>query len=306
MKLSEPITELAKALSLAQGEFTAAERAHLAKVQSKKGEGSSYSYNYADLQAYLDVVREPLSKNGLSFVQLPTVNGDLVSVVTILMHASGQLIESDALSLTADHDPDKRPTPQAVGSAITYARRYSLSAITGMASESDDDGAAASGLRADTAKREPLPDCPKCKNNKSVIVGKPEYGGGFVCYDKKGGCGAKWQAGDEERPMRDKPANGSAPSKAAEVAAQHGLKTGDQIEQPPKSCYVIALKKIKDAKTPDNIRFLEDWSMKQHKAGHISEGDMLDLSAKFADREDEINAKAHIAEAQAKKQTADV
>lgn len=197
MKRSESIKELAAALAKAQTQFESAERDHTAKVETRTG--GSYSFDYADLAAYLSVCRKPLGDNGLSYLQEPIVRDRSVSVTTLLMHASGEWIESEPLTLDLlGQGTPPVVTPQVVGSAITYARRYSLSALTGMASEADDDGNLASGNRADTAKREPreaLPECPVCKSNKSTIVGKPEFGGGFVCYGKKnGGCGYKWHA----------------------------------------------------------------------------------------------------------------
>ncbi len=245
MKTSPEINELAGALAKAQAALEAAGRDHKAKVETKSG--GTYEFNYADFAAYLDVCRKPLGDNGLSFVQEAVhVTGE-VSVVTRLMHTTGQWIETEALKLTLIADSRGAITAQIVGSGITYAKRYSLSSLIGLASESDDDGNAASGNSAETGRREGLPDCPACKTNKHVIIGKAEYGGGFVCFGKKGGCGAKWQAGDESRPMRgdgfsphsderneagDLPAktNGTK-SKAADVANQHNLKTGADIEK---------------------------------------------------------------------------
>lgn len=218
MKCSEHINDLATALAKAQGEFTAAERDHMAKVVSKKGEGSSYSYAYADLQAYLEVCRKPLADNGLAFIQNVGVDGQKATVSTFLTHASGQFIESDPLTLTASDS-----MPQSIGSAITYARRYSLSAVLGMASEADDDANGAQGNHASTGQRENnLPVCPQCQTNKSVIVGKAEYGGGFVCFAKKGGCGTKWQA-DGEIPD-DSPAG-----KTKQLASEHQAETGEEL-----------------------------------------------------------------------------
>lgn len=225
MKPSPQIDQLAAALSSAQGMFTAAEREHVANVVSKKGEGSSYKYNYADLAAYLDVCREPLSKNGLSFVQSVSVEDSKATITTLLLHASGQSIEFDPLTLVADN-----LMPQSIGSAITYARRYAISAAIGMASEADDDGNAAQGNQAETGRRPELPACPKCASNKSVIVGKPEYGGGFVCYGKKGGCGHKWQAAESppaEEPFGAPPSDAKA--KADAIAKEHGMTTADQL-----------------------------------------------------------------------------
>lgn len=214
MKISDKgIGDLATALAKAQGEFTAAERDHIAKVMSKKGAESSYSYAYADLQAYLEVCRKPLADNGLSFIQNVGVDGQKATVSTLLIHASGQWLESDPLSLTASDS-----LPQSIGSAITYGRRYSLSAVLGMASEADDDANTAQGNGADTGRKESnLPVCPQCKTNKSVIVGKAEYGGGFVCFAKKGGCGQKWQADGEI------PAEPADPDLAARHAAEDAI-----------------------------------------------------------------------------------
>lgn len=242
MRTSEHISDLAKSLAKAQGLFTAAERAHVAKVLSKKGEGSSYSYNYADLAAYLDVCREPLSQSGLSFVQLPTVKGDEVAVVTILMHESGQFIESDPLCLTAEHDQGRNPTPQAIGSAITYARRYSLSAVTGMASEADDDGSAASGIPADTGRRQEKPNCPGCGKNTFVYEDKRK--GGFFCWNKpdqgKHGCGHNWNP--ELPPVEP---TDEQKTKAKEIAAQHGMTTGDKLK--PSETFTKAIKAVEKA-----------------------------------------------------------
>jgi len=195
MKRSESVNELAAALSKAQRAFVAAERTHTATVQTKAG--GQYSFAYADLAAYLDICRAPLADNGLSIVQEPSVNGDKVQVTTMLLHQSGQWIESDPLPLKMIADSRGEFTAQIVGSAITYARRYSLASLVGMASESEDDDANhASGNRAEIGKRD-LPPCPQCGNNVNVIKGREEFGGGWLCWNKsdrgKHGCGHKWQ-----------------------------------------------------------------------------------------------------------------
>lgn len=204
MKTSESIDKLAEALAAAQGEFTAAERDYTAKVATKKG--GEYSFNYADLAAYLDVCRGPLSRNGLAVVQEPIADGQKARVTTMLMHKSGQYILFDPLELQiAFKEAGETPTPQEMGSAITYARRYSQSAALNMASEQDDDGNHASGNAAQTGRREPLPACPKCGKQKSVIPGKAEYGAGLLCWKgstKEEGCGHKWET--ESYPFNDK------------------------------------------------------------------------------------------------------
>lgn len=167
MKKSESIKELAAALATAQGQFASAEREKTASVQMKSG--GKYSYAYADLAAYLDVCRAPLAANGLSITQEAVTEGNRVHVTTLLMHASGEWIESSPLSLAIISRGGDSVDPQAVGSAITYARRYALSAVLGMASEVDDDAAKASKPPvATTAARQEQP--PAAPPPTSVIA----------------------------------------------------------------------------------------------------------------------------------------
>ena len=147
---SAEIGELAKALAAAQGEMTAA---------SKDASNPHFKSRYATLASVWDAIRGPLSRNGLSVSQvLETPDaGPGVIVRTILLHTSGQWICSRYVMPI----PDKL-TPQAVGSAITYARRYALSAIVGIAPDDDDDGNAASvtPARQEAPKPAPKPEPP--------------------------------------------------------------------------------------------------------------------------------------------------
>lgn len=129
---SPDITELAKALAKAQALMEPAQRG---------SENPFLGKRYADLAAVWAACRDPLTKNELSVCQLPTANGTQVAVTTILMHSSGQYI-ANRLVLTA-----VKSDPQGIGSAITYGRRYALSAIVGISAE-DDDGNEASGKTA--------------------------------------------------------------------------------------------------------------------------------------------------------------
>lgn len=130
MNRSPEIHELATALAKAQGAIEDAE---------KDRTNPHFKSRYADLASVRDAIRSPLSSNGLSFVQLARGEGGHVEVETILMHSSGQFI-SEVLAM-----PVGQNTPQGFGSALTYARRYSLMAIVGVAAaEDDDDGDAAS------------------------------------------------------------------------------------------------------------------------------------------------------------------
>lgn len=133
---------LAKALAKAQAVMEGA---------SKDKTNPAFKSRYADLSSVWDACREPLTSNGLSVVQLVTsADKSSVTVETRLLHEGGESISS---SLTM---PVEKPTAQGVGSAITYARRYALSAMVGVAPD-DDDGSAASGREPLAPPRAPSP-----------------------------------------------------------------------------------------------------------------------------------------------------
>lgn len=139
MELSQERAQLFTALAKAQGEMEAAK---------KDKSNPHFKSRYADLTSVWDAVREPLAKHGLSVIQLPTqAPSGFVAVTTILAHSSGESIGETFLM------PCAQPTnPQAIGSALTYARRYALSAMVGVVADLDDDGNAASTGSAAAAK----------------------------------------------------------------------------------------------------------------------------------------------------------
>ncbi len=126
---SESIGQLAAALALAQSEIENAE---------KDTANPFFKSKYADLASVWRACRVPLTKNGLAILQPASASGNLVTVTTILAHKSGEWISCE---LTM---PCEKGGPQAIGSCITYGRRYGLSAMVGIASD-DDDGEAAEG-----------------------------------------------------------------------------------------------------------------------------------------------------------------
>jgi len=144
---SESIAAVAGAMAKARAEFQPIVKDKTANVQTRAG--VSYSFDYADLGTVLDAVTPALTKNGIAVLQAARVDGDKVIVETMLAHSSGEWLSSD-LAVRPDD-----LTPQKVGGAITYARRYALSAMVGVFSEADDDGNHASGNDARTARREP-------------------------------------------------------------------------------------------------------------------------------------------------------
>ena len=129
---SAEIGEIAAALSVAQAEINPAE---------KNATNPHLKNKYANISAIYDAVREVLPRHGLCVVQtmLPT-DGTRAHVRTTLAHKSGQWFASECVMPL-----DRQGGAQGMGSAITYARRYSLSAILGVVADEDDDGNGAQG-----------------------------------------------------------------------------------------------------------------------------------------------------------------
>ena len=135
MERSDSIGKLSEALAKAQGGFLPVKRSVIVDFTTKGGQ--RVKYTYAPLVDVLESCRKALSENGLAVMQPAQVAGNMVTVETLLCHTSSEWVKSELVLESTDK------TPQAIGSALTYARRYALSALLGIASEEDDDGAAA-------------------------------------------------------------------------------------------------------------------------------------------------------------------
>lgn len=139
IKMSESIASLAKAYAQFQQEVV---------NPSNTAKNPQFKSNYAPLDEVINTAKPVLAKYGLSVLQSTGSEGEAIKIVSILMHESGEYIQSDELVLPAYQTKGggvKEFNAQGAGSAITYGRRYSLSAILGLASEDDDDGNHASG-----------------------------------------------------------------------------------------------------------------------------------------------------------------
>jgi len=126
---SDSINELAAALAKVQAIMPAAKMNATNPFLKNK---------YADLGSVIEAARAPLSTNNLSISQLVSGNDEAISVTTMLMHSSGQWLES-TVSMAVGVEKGKSAA-QVAGSIITYLRRYSLASILGIYADEDSDG----------------------------------------------------------------------------------------------------------------------------------------------------------------------
>lgn len=135
---SPSIENIASALAAAQADIEHADA-------NATGQAKGGKYKYAKLENVITAIKEPFAKNGLSYVQLPARDGSECGVTTMLMHKSGEFIRCTFLMPAG-----QSMTPQGFGSLLTYARRYSLTAICGIGQEDDDAKSANDSVAKDS------------------------------------------------------------------------------------------------------------------------------------------------------------
>jgi ERF superfamily len=146
---SESIAALAAALAKAQMVLTNPEKSLTGTVPSSRYDEPTRTFRYAPLSSGLDIVRKALGEHGIATMQTTTIDQDIqtVSLTTVLAHSSGEWIASDwpvcALSDLA--------TPRRMGAALTYARRYALFTLVGIAGEDDLDAPDLGGQPTDAS-----------------------------------------------------------------------------------------------------------------------------------------------------------
>ena len=134
---SESIGTIAAALAKAQAQLVNPEKSLVAIVRSDGRRGVEQTFRYAPLSSGLDIVRKTLSQYEIATVQITSIDetAGIVRLSTVLAHASGEWIASD-WPVCPISDTDR---PQRMGAALTYARRYSLFTLVGIAGEDDLD-----------------------------------------------------------------------------------------------------------------------------------------------------------------------
>ena len=134
---SESIASLAAALAKAQSQLVNPEKSLVGTIKSETGDAAERLFRYASLSSGLDIVRKTLGQHEIATVQTTAIDqaAGIVNLTTVLAHASGEWISSDwpvcAVADTAE--------PHRMGAALTYARRYALFTLVGIAGEDDLD-----------------------------------------------------------------------------------------------------------------------------------------------------------------------
>jgi hypothetical protein len=165
---SETIGAIAAALAKAQAQLVNPEKSLVGTIRSDQWSGAERSFRYAPLSSGLDIVRKTLSQHAIATVQTTGIDerAGIVRLSTVLAHASGEWIASDwpvcAISETADR----------MGAALTYARRYALFTLVGIAGDDDID---APDLNAPTAAAASAPNEPMPARNRRLNGGLSQY-----------------------------------------------------------------------------------------------------------------------------------
>ena len=130
--MSPTIAKLATALCKVQGEV---------KCAIKDSTNPHFKSKYADLTSVWEACRKLLADNGLAIAQFPGGDGNVCKLTTVITHSSGEWMSGEAACNTGDGSPQK------MGSALTYLRRYSLASVVGIVADDDDGEEAQKGWR---------------------------------------------------------------------------------------------------------------------------------------------------------------
>jgi hypothetical protein len=193
---SQSIGAIAAALAKAQAELTNPEKSLLATIRSPVSSEGERSFRYASLASGLDIVRKVLGKHGIAIVQTTAIDREaaLIRLTTVLAHSSGEWLSSDwpvcGVGETA--------APHKMGAALTYARRYALFTLVGIAGEDDLDAPDLMGNQLGVG---------------TVAGGQPDKGNGQADAVPAARVGSK------ERGLRPRPAIKAAAELAAEQSA---------------------------------------------------------------------------------------
>jgi hypothetical protein len=160
---------------------------------AKTANNPYFKSKYAPLDAIVEYTRPILKKHKLAIKQDPVFRDGCAGVITSIIHTNGWVTSSELVL------PLKDQTPQGVGSAITYARRYALAAVLGLATEDDDDGNISTGLTKKEEPRHPIAkvmdkkdDSPRPAPSATTVWRGVKITDGKIAAKSKDGSPKKW------------------------------------------------------------------------------------------------------------------
>ena len=230
---SESVAAIATALAKAQTELTNPERAMVGTVYNNRSD-SPQSFRYASLSSGLDIVRKTLGGQQIAIAQTTDIDraSGTVNLTTVLLHTSGEWISSDwpvcQLSETS--------APRRMGAALTYARRYALFTMVGIAGEDDLDAA---------------PDVTHDAGDKGA---RPQFNGGVPAQAAAPRHSSQFQNGNASNPRTSEKLN-------AEESASIRLQLIQEIETLPERDLqprAVAILKAKNRLSTDDAKLVED------------------------------------------------
>jgi ERF superfamily len=170
---SESIGTIAGALAKAQAELTNPERSLTATIRSPFPREADRTFRYASLSSGLDIVRKALGKYEIATVQTTAIDdAGLIRLTTVLAHSSGEWVSSDWPVCPVS----ETTAPHRMGAALTYARRYALFTLVGIAGEDDLDAPDLGAAPKTGADQSPGPDG-RPSNGHALAAGLPEPAG---------------------------------------------------------------------------------------------------------------------------------
>jgi hypothetical protein len=211
--MSDYPPNLATAVAVLQTKLPEVRKSSRADVETKTG--GTYSYTYADLSNISSQILPLLGELGLSFICKPTFTDGRFVLAYSLLHVSGDRENGEYPLPTGG-------TPQAIGSAITYGRRYTLCAVTGLAPEDDDDAATAQAETASTRGT-----AQRASGQRRPPQRPPTSGRGTA------------QRGSSRPPLPGEPEGITAPQRAKVMAVFGQLDIADRAERLRLSSVVV-------------------------------------------------------------------
>jgi hypothetical protein len=170
-RFSESIGAIAGALAKAQSELTNPEKSLVATIRSPFPRESDRTFRYASLSSGLDIVRKALGKHEIATVQTTSIDQDvgLIRLTTMLAHSSGEWVSSDWPVCPVSESA----APHKIGAALTYARRYALFTLVGIAGEDDLDAPDLAGIKLNGGLSIAAAGGPEKMNGQAVAMPAP-------------------------------------------------------------------------------------------------------------------------------------